>query len=88
MGLAICDADTAFADVICADPQWLREEFDALIAASFSEPPARPPLSPPRVPPRPGPWWLPPGPWPGRLPVVLTSPHAAPGHGHQRSPPA
>ena len=36
MDLATRDADTAFAELICADAQWLREEFDALISASFS----------------------------------------------------
>ena len=52
MDLAPCDADTAFAELIYADAQWLREEFDALIAASFGQPPAAPPPAPPRVPPR------------------------------------
>ena len=41
MDLATREADTAFAELICADAQWLREEFDALIAASFSQPPRR-----------------------------------------------
>ncbi len=54
MALATREADAAFADLICADPQWLDAEFDALISASFSEPPAPPPPAPPRVPPRPG----------------------------------
>jgi hypothetical protein len=51
MDLTTRDADTAFAELICADPQWLREEFDALIAASFGQPPAARPPAPPRVPP-------------------------------------
>jgi hypothetical protein len=34
MDLDTRELDTAFADVICADPQWLREEFDELISAS------------------------------------------------------
>ena len=34
MDLATREADTAFAELICADAQWLREEFDALISAS------------------------------------------------------
>ena len=51
MDLTTRDVDTVFAELICADPQWLREEFDALIAASFSQPPAAPPPAPPRVPP-------------------------------------
>jgi hypothetical protein len=41
MDHATRDADTAFAELIRADAQWLREEFDALIAASFSQPPPR-----------------------------------------------
>jgi hypothetical protein len=48
------EADTRFADLICADPQWLREEFTALVSASFGAPPAWPrPPAPPRVPGRP-----------------------------------
>ncbi len=65
MTLATREADAAFADLICADPQWLRAEFDALISASFGEPPAPPPPAPPRVPPRPrtpGPPTRPPAP--------------------------
>ena len=46
MTLSTREADAAFADLICTDPQWLREEFDALISASFSEPPAPPPAPP------------------------------------------
>jgi len=42
MTLSTREADAAFADLICADPQLLRAEFDALISASFSEPPAPP----------------------------------------------
>ena len=53
MTLTTREAGAAFADVICADPQWLDAEFDALISASFSEPPAPPPPAPPRVPPQP-----------------------------------
>jgi hypothetical protein len=44
--------DGEFAELICADDQWLREEFDALIAASYGRPPARPgPPAPPHNPP-------------------------------------
>ena len=50
MDLATREANAAFADLICADPQWLREEFDALISASFSQPPAAAPPAPPQVP--------------------------------------
>jgi hypothetical protein len=88
MTVSTREADAAFADLICADPQWLDAEFDALIAASFGEPPAPPPPAPPRVPPRPG--STPP---PSRRrtpgPAAAASPAAAgPGLGRQRSPPA
>ena len=41
MDLATRDVDTAFADLICHDPQWLAAEFDELVSANFSEPPYR-----------------------------------------------
>jgi hypothetical protein len=88
MDLATRDADTAFAELICADAQWLREEFDALIAASFSQPPAAPPPAPPRVPPpRGGAGPLahrrpPPG------PAAISPPVTTLGQRRQRSPPA
>jgi hypothetical protein len=88
MALAIPEADTAFAELICADAQWLREEFDALISASFSQPPAAPPPAPPRVPPPAGPA-RPPG--QHRLqcrPPAARSAAATPGHRRQRSPPS
>jgi hypothetical protein len=87
MNVPTRETDATFTDLICADPQWVREEFDALISASFGEPPAPPPPAPPRVPPRPGvpspPAWRP---APG--PVVATFPVAGPAHSRQRSPPA
>jgi len=47
------EAEARFAELICADPQWLRAEFSALVSASFGAPPAWPrPPAPPRVPPR------------------------------------
>ena len=87
MTLATRESNAVFADLICGDPQWLRAEFDALISASFSEPPAPPPPAPPRVPPRPG---IPP-PSSRRPPpaqAAMTSPATGPGRGRQRSPPA
>jgi len=87
MDLATREADRAFAELICADAQWLREEFDALIAASFRQPPAAPPPAPPRVPPSPG-RTGPPG--QRRLRVrfpAAPSTIATPGHRRQRSPP-
>src|SRR6201986_820493 len=97
MDLAPCDADTAFAELICTDAQWLREEFDALVAASFGQPPAAPPPAPARVPPPP-PRPSPPPPPPPRPPRGGRQPHphpppatgrgTVPGHRRQRSPPA
>jgi len=88
MDLATRDANAAFAELICADAQWLREEFDALIAASFSQPPAAPPPAPPGVPPShgrtgpPGHHRLGPG------ASASSSPLTPPGQRRQRSPPA
>jgi hypothetical protein len=87
MTLSTREAGAAFADLICADPQWLDAEFGALIAASFGEPPAPPRPAPPRVPPRPG-ISPPPSRRPAPGPAVMTVPAAGPGHGRQRSPPA
>jgi hypothetical protein len=84
----IREADTAFAELIYADAQWLREEFDALIAASFGQPPAAPPPAPPRVPPH----RRPPAPQRGRqlrpIPPATTDRVTVPGQRRQRSPPA
>jgi hypothetical protein len=87
MTLSTREADAEFADLICTDPQWLRAEFDALISASFSEPPGPPPPAPPRVPPRPGPP-APPSRRPAPGPAGTTVPAAGPEYGRQRSPPA
>jgi hypothetical protein len=87
MTLTTREAGAAFADVVYADQQWVDAEFDALISASFSEPPAPPPPAPPRVPPRPG---IPPPPSrrPPSAQAAMTYPATGPGHGRQRSPPA
>lgn len=47
---------TEFADVLMADDQWVREEFDALIAAGWGDavPPGPEPLQGSRWPRRPG----------------------------------
>jgi hypothetical protein len=85
-GAGTRQAAAAFAELICADEQWLREEFDALIAANY-QPPGPPPPAPPRTPP------LPPrrpakatcraaGPGP-----QATSSHPGGGLRRQRSPP-
>ena len=87
MDLSTRETDAAFADIICADTHWLRAEFDALISASYGEPPAPPPPAPPRVPPRPG-IPRPPSRRPAPGPAAVTCPAAGPEHGRQRSPPA
>jgi hypothetical protein len=40
--------DEAFTDLISGDPDWVRDEFDALIGANFDEPPE--PAAPPAPP--------------------------------------
>jgi len=85
--MALSTREAVFADLIFDDPQWLDAEFDALISASFSEPPAPSRPAPPRVPPHPG------RPTPSsRTPppglAAVTFPAAGPGSGRQRSPPA
>jgi hypothetical protein len=37
--------DEAFTDLVTNDPDWVRDEFDALIGANFTEPP-QPPAPP------------------------------------------
>jgi hypothetical protein len=45
--------DEAFTELICGDPELVRAEFDALIGASFDDPP--PPPAPPAPSARPAP---------------------------------
>ena len=87
MTLSTREAGAAFADVVYADQQWVDAEFDALISASFSEPPAPPPPAPPRVPPRPGFPCQSLSRRPGPGPAAVIAPATGPGHGRQRSPP-
>ena len=87
MTVSTREAGAAFADVVYADQQWVDAEFDALISASFSEPPAPPPPAPPRVPPRPG-TPCPPSRRPAPGPAACTFPATGPDCGRQRSPPA
>lgn len=87
--LTTYEAGAKFAELICADPQWLDEEFSALMAANFTAPPAWPrPPAPPTFPPvgraRPAR----PAARPGGIGLALVG--AAPpwrGPGRQRSPP-
>jgi hypothetical protein len=44
------ESTTEFVDVLCDDPDWLRAEFDELIAAVWDQPPAQRPPSPPQRP--------------------------------------
>jgi hypothetical protein len=85
--LSTREVGAKFAELIYADPQWLRAEFDALISAGYGAPPAWPRLpAPPRVPPggpKPGP---PTRPWrpavPAAGPWIALRPHH-----RERSPP-
>jgi len=43
MSRTASEAAAAFADVVCADQQWVDAEFAELVATSFGEPPAPPP---------------------------------------------
>ena len=88
MDLATRDVDTAFADMICHDPQWLAAEFDELVSANFSEPPVPRPPAPPRIPPRRVPRHSAPAPRPGPGPAGTAIRATGPGHRRQRSPPA
>ena len=85
------EAGAKFAELICADPQWLDQEFSALMAATFSAPPAWPrPPAPPTVPPD-GYSHRPPSGQPARPGHIRLAPvRVAPrwrGPGQQRSPP-
>src|SRR5690349_16418035 len=82
------DTETAFADVVYADQDWVDAEFAELVAASLGGPPAPAPPAPPRVPPRPGTPPPPPSRRPALGPAVFLFPPAESAHGRQRSPPA
>ena len=87
MTISTREAGATFADVVYADQQWVDAEFDALISASFCEPPAPPPPAPPRVPPRPG-TPFPPSRRPAFGPAAAAFPVTGLDHGRQHSPPA
>jgi hypothetical protein len=85
--LSTREAGARFAELICTDPQWLRAEFDALIAAGFGAPPAWPhPPAPSRVPPHRSPANPPAPPRHDTNPTPAV--HVTPrGRRRQRSPP-
>ena len=85
------EASDTFAELICADPQWLDQEFSALMAATFGAPPAWPrPPAPPTFPPPGHSGGTPPG-QPARPGYTGLAPARVrlrrPGPGRQRSPP-
>lgn len=86
MDLLTRETVTEFADLMCADPQWLRGEFDALIAASFSRPPSTP-LAPPTTLTAPRPPTPPAGQGHVHLPTCLTAWFREHVRCRQRSPP-
>jgi hypothetical protein len=47
--------DEAFTDLVTSDPDLVRDEFDALIGASFDKPPTPPPPATSETPPPPPP---------------------------------
>jgi hypothetical protein len=87
-GIAGIDTDEAFFELVCADDDLLRAEFEAIVAASWVGPPDRPtPVPSPRPPgPRPAMVKLPP-----TAHLLLTEPEpSGPGdgqRGRERSPP-
>ena len=83
---AVLGVDEQFLELMCADEELLRAEFDAIIAQEWSS--SLPPPDPPAASPRPGP-----GPGSHRLPrgsqaSARRPPHpGADGWSRQRSPP-
>jgi hypothetical protein len=79
-----------FADLVCRDEEWLRAEFDAIVAAEWGTPPPVPPPAPPGPDDRPGagPAW-PIGDWPepGPRPPADLAAISLAGRFRQRSPP-
>ena len=70
--------DEAFTDLVTSDPDWVDNEFDALIGANFTEPPAPP------APPTSGSPAAPPPAGQGQDPPVRVTDDPA---DNQRSPP-
>jgi len=79
-----------FADLVCRDEEWLRAEFDAIVAAEWGAPPPAPPPAPPGPDDRPaaGPAW-PTGdrPEPGSRRRTDAVAVGLPGRYRQRAPP-
>lgn len=87
MDLATRQAGAEFADIVCADPDLLRQEFDALIAASYAHPPASRPPAPPGTAPRHSRPQPPAGPGSSRRLASRAAPRPGRGYSRQRSPP-
>jgi len=89
--LTTYEAGAKFAELICADPQWLDQEFSALMAANFTAPPAWPrPPAPPAFPPTDPSRGSPPGQHAHLARIGLMRARPRPGRrgpGRQRSPP-
>ncbi|WP_433367870.1 hypothetical protein ACQPZX_40460 [Actinoplanes sp. CA-142083] len=86
--------DEAFTELICGDPDLVRTEFDALIGASFDDPPPSspsPPSPPPPAPSAPSATQPAPSPpHPGASPAPATGEdghHPAAAGNNPRSPP-
>lgn len=74
--------DEQFAAIVCADDEWVRAEFDALVAAAWDDPPATPgPVARPPAAGRPAPRWRPEPERPPRRDVGVEA------WARQRSPP-
>jgi hypothetical protein len=76
--------EDVFLDLVCQDDELVRDEFDALIAASWHTPPPPPPALPEPSDRPPG-WPCPPLPAPRRQPGA--APPSRAGTRRQRSPP-
>ena len=80
--------DEAFLELLCADDDLVRSEFEAIVAASWVGPPHRPTPVPS---PRPPAAVTPQGNWLSPRPIVATAPvPSGPGdgqRGRERSPP-
>jgi hypothetical protein len=77
-----------FAELICGDEEWVRAEFDAIVAAEWGTPPPAPPPAPPGRDDRPPAWPGPDAPEPVSCRLAAAALVRKPGRHPQRSPPA